>query len=193
VREFTVTTSDVLSLAAWLAVAIAVAVVVYRGMQRPRLRLVHGAAGWRTNGRDLLLYAVTAPVLVAFWFLFFVVILLVGTNDLGGNDVLRVSMAVVIASRFLAHVWREPAHELAKTVPLTLAALVIIAGGLRSQTSLEDVLTQVFETGVSGVAWLVLLFVDYLFTAVWYWVGVRWWTPRGHRVPGVPAAATTAD
>jgi hypothetical protein len=23
-------------------------------------------------------------------------------------------------------------------------------------------------------------------TALWYWVGVRWWWPRGHDVPGLP-------
>lgn len=187
--EFTVTATDVIEMVLWLVVAMVIAVLVYRGMQRPRLRLVPTDAGWRTTVRDVVLYVATAPLMVTAWFFFFVTILVIGTNDLTGDRIIVVAMAVVIASRVFAHVWHEAAHELAKTVPLTLVALILIAGGLRSDTSLETIGTELDETGISGPALLMLLFVDYVFTLAWYWIGVRWWHRRGHRVPGVPRPA----
>ncbi len=30
-------------------------------------------------------------------------------------------------------------------------------------------------------------------TALWYWVGVRWWWPRGHDVPGLPRHSVRDD
>lgn len=190
--EFTVSATDVLEMVLWLLMAMVIAVLVYRGMQRPRLRLVDHGTGWRTTARDVVLYLVTAPFLVTGWFLFFVVILVVGTNDLSGDRILTVSMAVVLATRLFAHVWHEAAHELAKTVPLTLVALILIAGGLRSDTSLATIGAEWDRTGITGPALLLLLFADYAITLAWYWVGVRWWHARGHRVPGVPRALPAA-
>jgi hypothetical protein len=104
-----------------------------------------------------------------------------------------VAAAIVLAARVFAHLSPERSHELAKTVPLTLVTLVLISGGIRDDTSLENIAEEFGRTSYTPQALLLLLAAELVVTALWYWVGVRWWWPRGHDVPGLPRHSVRDD
>jgi hypothetical protein len=137
--------------------------------------------------RDVALYLVSIPVLIAFWVFWLIVILLVGVNSLSGARIVVVACAVVLATRGLAHVHLEHAHELAKNIPLTLVTLVLISGALRNPDSLVSVIDQMQATSISTQVTLLLVVGDVALTGAWYWIGVRRLAPRGWNVPGIPA------
>ena len=178
--------TDILWNAGALVVAVVAIVLLFRGMQRPRLRLVRRDDGWRTTRRDVVLYALVAPLLVIFWVNVLSFSFVLAPTSLGGRQILLISCAVIVASRALAHVWHEPAHELAKSIPLTLLTLVLVGGALRPETAMDELRNELGSVDLSVPALLLLLFADYAFTAAWYWIGVRWLAGRGRHLPGVP-------
>lgn len=179
--------TDVLVLALAICVAMAVSVAIYHAMQRPRLRLTQMPDGtWRAKRRDVVQYLVTIPFLMTLWVLWLAVILVVGVNYLTGARIVEVACAVVLATRTLAHIRPEPAHELAKNIPLTLVTLVIVSGAVRNTDSLVSFLEGIETTTITTQVSVVLFAGDVALTAAWYWIGVRWLAPRGWSVPGQP-------
>ena len=188
-----VTATDVFLYAVLIAVAAVFSVVVYRGMQRPRLAVRRLDKGLRATRRDVIRYALTIPPLLVWWWFFFVVVLFISANRLSVFEMLEISGAVVLASRMLAHVWREPAHELSKTIPLTIVTLVLVAGGIRDDDAWDDYFQQLQDLDVTGQALLLLILADYTMTALWYWIGVRWLAAKGRRVPGLTRVGGAVD
>ena len=182
-----VTATDIIVLTASILVAMFLAVVGYRAMQHPRVVLTQTVDGqWRASRRDAIKYAISIPLLLLAWNVFLLVILLSGDNWLDGPRSLVVATSVIAAARILAHLSPERAHELAKSVPLTLVTLLLISGGFRGLTETIKILDQLAHTDVSGPALAVPLILELTTTAVWYWVGVRVMWARGYRVPGLP-------
>ncbi len=179
--------TEVFVLALAICLAMVVSVAVYHAMQRPRLRLTQTPNGvWRAKRRDVVQYLVTIPFLMTLWVLWLVVILVVGVNYLTGARIVEVACAVVLAARALAHIRPEPAHELAKNIPLTLVTLVIVSGAVRDPDSLVSFLEEIETTTITTQVSVALFAGDVALTAAWYWIGVRWLAPRGWTVPGVP-------
>ena len=60
--------TSVLEVALALLVSVPLVILAYRGMQRPRLRLVATPEGWRTTRRDTVQYALAIiPLLLLWW------------------------------------------------------------------------------------------------------------------------------
>ena len=178
---------EVIGLVVLLLLAMWGAVTSYRAMQRPRLVLTQVAPGeWRASRRDFWQYVVSMPVLLFLWVQGLVLILLFAKNDLAGSDVFAVAVAIVVAVRILAHVSREHSHELAKSVPLTIVTLFVITGSWRGGDSLTQVTDDYVRTDVSFPVLLLPLAVEFAVTALWYWLGVRWWWHRDYDVVAMP-------
>jgi hypothetical protein len=192
--ELVVGASDIIEIATLLALAMLAAVASYRGMQRPRIILTEVAPGaFRAARSDLVRYLVTIPFLLLSWNLVLTGVLIVAANELTGDRVIVVAASVVLAARVFAHLSPERSHELAKTVPLTLVTLVLISGAIRSEASLENILSEFERTSYTPQAVGLLLVAELIVTALWYWVGARWWWPRGHNVPGLPRHSVRDD
>lgn len=179
--------TDILSVVGLIVVAMYVAVLVYRSIQRPRVVLTEESPGvWRARRRDVIQYLISIPFLLMLWSGALVAILVVSTNNLTGPEIQIVASAVVIAARLFAHISPERSHELSKTVPLTLVTLVLISGSVRELSSMEALFGELERTDLTWGATSVVLVAELSFTALWYWVGVRWLWPRGRNVPGMP-------
>lgn len=178
----TATNTEVLGWAALLIVAVVGVIVMYRGMQRPRLTLRYSDGAWRADRRAVAYYlASIVPLLLLWWTFFLVAVSLITTLD--ARSVGVVSAAIVVAVRVLAHVWTEAAHELAKTVPLTLVVLLLVNRDV-STAGLAG-LRDPGEVQTSQSFGLIVLVAELLAVTAWYRIGVRILAPRGWRVPGV--------
>lgn len=168
-----------------LALVVLGAVVVYRAMQRPRLSfsgLSDGTLGVRP--RDVVLYAVSIPLLVILWSQFLIMILALAATNLDAANVILIAGSIILATRLLAHIWFEPAHELGKAVPLTLVTLILLGTATRDDPSFERFIDDLERVELSPQFILIMLLVDYAVTATWYFLGVRWGGQRGGPVPG---------
>jgi hypothetical protein len=196
VPESVVGASDVLQLVLVIVVSMFAIVLAYHAMQRPRLVLVETPEGeWRASRRDIVRYALSMPILLLLWAGGLELILLLTNNGLTGQQITAVSLAIVISVRIWAHISREHAHELAKSIPLTIVTLLIVTStGWRSPDQLEETFEQWFTTRLTGPAIGLLVVTEFVICAVWYWVGTRWLHPRGRHVPGLsePVRPTTA-
>jgi hypothetical protein len=179
---------EVLSFVGVLLVSMLAIVAAYHAMQRPRLVLHEVApAQWRARRRDFWQYVVSMLVLLPLWTAGLQIILLYTNNGLTGQEISTISMSIVLAVRVLAHVSREHAHELAKSIPLTIVTLLIVtSSGWRTGSAFDSTLHDWLNTQLSGPASIIVLVGEFVIAAVWYWLGVRWWYPRGHDVPGLP-------
>lgn len=178
--------TDILWSAVVISVMVAGVVLLYRGMQRPRLKLTHTTEGWRATRRDVLLYLASILPLIVIWWTVLAVILLLSSSEMTPLRMVTVCGGVIIAVRIMAHVWEEPAHELSKTIPLTLLTLIMISGTLRDPATFPDLWDEMFNVDVPWHSFVLLVAVDLLITAGWYWGGVRLLIPCGFRLPGVP-------
>lgn len=156
-----------------LAATVLLLRAIYRGMQRPRLTLTYHEDRPPTASRGAVLRYLATPVfLVPMWFMTVLGVLVLAANRTNGfrpADELVVAAAVVIGgSRLLAHVNLEGAHELAKSVPLTLVSLILISGQL---ITLNGFVVVVFLLliNVDSLSYFVLLLAlfDVMFTAAW--------------------------
>ncbi|MFM1964690.1 MAG: hypothetical protein RL134_415 [Actinomycetota bacterium] len=172
-----------------IGVAAIVAYWVYRSMDRPRLRLTPTPEGPRAMRRDVILYAVTTPVLIVLWWAFFFTVLLVNANEINAAQLVIFPIALIIAIRTLAFVTPHAAHELAKVVPVALIAFVILDGNIRSAEEIGEMLDAVAEIDVAGPALLLLFAYDYLLTTIWYWGWIRWGRPRWESRKAAPGGA----
>lgn len=183
--EHFVHATDVLVKVAILVVAMLASVAAYHAMQRPRLVVSEVEPGiWRAKRRDVIQYVISIPLLLVLWMAGLELVLVFTNNGLSGPDVSVIAVAIVIAVRILAHALREHAHELAKTVPLTIVTLwVITANGIRVD---DQTLSDWDRTALTGPTELLLVGTEFVVCALWYWVGVRWWWPKGHDLIGMP-------
>lgn len=183
--EHFVHAGDVLIKVAILVVAMLASVAAYHAMQRPRLVVSEVEPGsWRAERRDVIQYVISIPWLLLLWMAGLELVLVFTNNGLSGPDVSVIAVAIVIAVRILAHALREHAHELAKTVPLTIVTLwVITANGIRVD---DRTLADWDRTALTGPTELLLVGTEFVVCALWYWVGVRWWWPKGHDLVGMP-------
>ncbi len=168
------------------AIAILVLRSIYRGMQRPRLALQeHEDRPPTTTAAAIARYAVTPFLLIPLWYGCILGILVLAANRgqglRPGQELLIAAGVVVGGSRLLAHVNREGAHELAKSVPLTMVSLIIISGTV---ISLKAFLVTSYLMAINLVAicyfvvWLAAL--DAVFTFGWLlWRRAVW--QRQHR------------
>lgn len=177
-----------------IATAIAVLILraVYRGMQRPRLELTfHSQDPPTVTGAAVLRYLVTPLFLIPSWFTVILIILVLaagrGSGIRPGNELVIATAVVVGASRLLAYINREGAHELAKSVPLTLLSLILISGQVitvQGALSLTVLLIVNFDSLLYYVILLGLW--DVMFTFGWLlWRRLRW-EPDGGRPEGPP-------
>jgi len=186
--------TDILDYVVLIVLAMWIAVIVYRSIQRPRVVLTEGPDGvWRPTRRDLVQYLVSIPFLLTLWSGALIFILVVGTNNLTGHAIEAVAAAVVISARLFAHISPERSHELSKTVPLTLVTLVLISGSVRDFETMGAVFDEFTRTEITWPATFLVLGTELLLTALWYWVGVRWLWPRGRNVPGMPRHGVRPD
>ena len=177
---------DIITNALWIAAIIAGVVILYRGMQRPRLALTDTPDGWRATPRNAILYALSVVPLILVWWTVLAVILLLSSSAMSPARMLIVCGGVIVAVRILAHLWEEPSHELSKTIPLTLLTLILISGTLRDPTTFPELWDEMLQVDVSWQSFAVVVLADVLITVAWYWIGVRVLSPRGVQVPGVP-------
>ncbi len=175
----------------WTIVIVLAAVasyIVYRAMERPRLRLTETDSGWRASRRDVIAYIATIPFLIFGWWLFFWLILLIADTNLDIITLTTIPAAIILAARLLAHANQNIAHEIAKAVPLTIITLIIITGALRDESDIDQLLIDIEQVDITWGALLFVLLADYAITATWYWGYIRWWQPR-HEA----RAATASD
>lgn len=170
--------SEIIAWVIVLVVATSVAYVIYRAMMRPRLRLTDTPQGQRAAPRDIVQYAISIPILIMLWITFFTLILGIADNRLDALSLAVIPASIVMATRLLAHVNSHIAHELGKAVPLTLITLILIAGGVRDENALEELLEELASIDISWPALILVFTFDFVITTVWYWVYVRWWRPR---------------
>lgn len=161
-----------------LVLATFAAYLIYRAMERPRLRLTETPQGQRALPRDIAQYAISIPILILLWIFFFTVILGIADNRLDALSLAVIPASIVIATRLLAHLNGHVAHELGKAVPLTLITLILIAGGVREENALEELIDELSTITISWPAMILVFVFDFVITTVWYWVYVRWWRPR---------------
>lgn len=174
-----------------IVIAGVLAYIVYRAMERPRLRLTQTPEGLRATRRDVILYAVTIPFLVFLWWNFFSAILLFADTNLNVLELASVPAGIVLAARFLAHVNQRIAHEIAKAVPLTIITLIIVTGSIRGAENIYRIVEDSSQMVITGGAWVFILVADYVITATWYWGYIRWWQPRrAAKRASVSASAT---
>lgn len=174
------------------AIAVLVLRAMYRGMQRPRLALTEHpdrppTASWRAVGR----YLFTPLVLVPLWFFMVLGILTLaaarGDYDFRPPEQLVAAAVVVVgASRLLAHVNREGAHQLASSVPLTLLTLLFVSGQVITGEAFLVVAFLMFANLDSLLYFMVLLGLwDMLFTGAWLLLHRMRWNreqrPESHR------------
>lgn len=179
--------SDILGYVVLIVLAMWVAVIVYRSIQKPRIVLTEVAPGeWRALRRDVVQYLLSIPFLLALWSGSLIFILVIGTNNLTGHEIEAVAAAVVISARLFAHISPERSHELSKTVPLTLVTLVLISGSVRDLQTMASIFDEFVRTELTWPATFLLLGAELLVTLLWYWLGVRTLWPRGRDVPGLP-------
>lgn len=157
---------------------------IYRGMQHPRLDLTEQPDGPPTvTSSSVWKYLATPVLLDPIWIVSILTILVLAANrGVGirpGNELIIASAVVVGASRLLAHVNLEAAHELAKSVPLTVVSLFLILGQTISLKAATVTMLQLIRNIDSLLYYMVLIaFFDVVVTASWFaLVQLRW-----HRV-----------
>jgi hypothetical protein len=160
------------------AVLAVLAYLVYRSMEKPRLVLTPTPDGPRARRRDVILWVITTPLLVFFWWNFFFMVLWISDNALNLTQLVLFPIAIIIAVRTLAFVVPPAAHELAKILPLTIIALIVLMGSVRDGDDMLRIAGEVYDVDLSIAAYVFLFAYEYAITAIWYWGWIRWGQPR---------------
>lgn len=156
-----------------LLVLTMIAVWVFRHMQRPRLALHDTPDGPRTTARDVIIYTLTTPVFVYFWWSYFTLLILFSPTETSPETLLYMPLALILAVRILAHFFTDAAYHLSSIVPLLLISAIIIGQGVPDSQFVEDNLKDWTDAETSGAALLVIFTADYVITAIWYWAKTR--------------------
>lgn len=163
---------------------------IYRGMQHPRLDLTEQPNGPPImTSRSVWKYLATPVLLDPLWLMAILTILVLaanrGTGIRPGNELIIASAVVVGASRLLAHLNLEAAHELAKSVPLTVVSLFLILGQTISFKAATITMLQLLRNLDSLLYYLVLIAIfDVVVTAIWFALVQLRWHQRRRREEG---------
>ena len=167
-----ITWSLIIGVAAWISF------LVYRAMDHPRLVLHSTPEGLRAAPRDVIQYAISMPILVFLWWSFFFAVFLINENHINVAQLFIFPSALIISIRALAFLSPVTARELGKVLPVALVAFVILDGSIRTEAELEEMLEQIDLIDTDLLVIPMVLFADYVFTAIWYWGWIRWGQPR---------------
>lgn len=178
-----------------IAAALAVLLLraIYRGMQHPRLDLTeHIGAPPTFTTQAFWRYAVTPVLLDPLWVISILTILVLasnrGTGIRPGNELIIAAAVIVGASRLLAHVNLEAAHELAKSVPLTVVSLFLILGQTISLKAALVTMLQLLRNIDSLLYYMILISIfDVAVTSVWFLLVTLRWHRRRQREEGTEA------
>ena len=181
---------DILTLAVTLTVVAIIAAFSWKAVSKPRLRIVYDEQQrrWTATRRDLIQYAVTIPFLISLWGFFFAILLILLPNY-DAEKLIFVPTGFVIAIRVLAHIWREPAVEFAKMVPIVVVTSAVILVQLPAWEELDALLDRLEELEGdlnTTLSWTVAVGIEFAAAAVWFFYGVRHRAPKGANVPGIP-------
>jgi hypothetical protein len=166
---------------------------IYRGMQHPRLELTDQPDGPPTvTGRSIWKYLTTPVLLDPLWLMAILTILVLaanrGTGIRPGNELIIAAAVVVGASRLLAHLNLEAAHELAKSVPLTVVSLFLILGQTISFKAALVTMLQLLRNIDSLLYYMILIAIfDVVVTAIWFALVQSRWHRRRRREEGTSA------
>ena len=176
--ELQVTIWQVLSFSIFIGLAAWLSFMVYRAMDHPRLALTQTPQGPRADGLDVAKYALSMPFLIALWWGFFFGVFLINESHINIVQLFVYPSALVVSIRALAFLSPVTARELGKVLPVALVAFVILDGNIRDFQEIEEFLEQ--SDLISADFWVVpfVLFIDYVFTTIWYWGWVRYLEPR---------------
>ncbi|MCB0916972.1 MAG: hypothetical protein KDC39_00215 [Actinobacteria bacterium] len=160
--------------AVWIMVVTVIAVMVFRGMASPRLRLEMVDGKLRTTRRHVLVYVLTIPLLIALWLAYFTLLIVASPAETSPETLMVMPSAVVIGVRVLAHVNSDAAYHLGSVVPIVIIAAILIGQGIPDSAIAGDL----SETDDTFWAFFLVLGIDYLTTFIWYWCKTR--------LPGFP-------
>lgn len=152
-----------------LALVMGLILWVYRSMQRPRLYLQYREPDLRpvVTWQAVLRYLVTTGLSLFVWMTALLVILTVAAQDRTAEQIALAMAAVIGASRVLAHVLPEGAHELGKTIPLAVISLILL-GGSTSDIEQETIWTDLeANAAVLDTYYFILIIFDIVLTALW--------------------------
>ena len=175
---FEITFGQVLFFSVLIGVAAWISFLVYRAMDHPRLVLTQTPEGPRATIRNVIQYVVSMPFLVILWWAFFFTVFLINENHINVAQLFIFPSALIISIRALAFLSPVTARELGKVLPVALVAFVILDGAIRSETELEEMWEQIENVDTDFFVIPMVLFADYVFTAIWYWGWIRWGQPR---------------
>ena len=182
-----ITASGLIQALVAMAAVVLILRSIYRGMQHPRLALQeHPDAPPTVSWQSVRRYVWTPLVLIPLWYLAILAVLVIAANR-GGTvrpplELVVAAAVVVGASRLLAHLNLEAAHELAKSVPLTLISLILISGQTVSLMGAIVLGGALFLLGGSVLISLLWLGVfDVVITAVWFGYQRRAWRRRAQQ------------
>ena len=175
-----------------IAAALAVLLLraIYRGMQHPRLDLTERVGAPPTfSVRAFWRYAATPVLLDPLWLMSILTILVLasnrGTGIRPGNELIIAAAVIVGASRLLAHVNLEAAHELAKSVPLTVVSLFLILGQTISLKAAIVTMLQLLRNLDSLLYYMILISIfDVVVTSLWFALVQLRWRRRRNREEG---------
>lgn len=161
--------ADILAGSVLLAIMMGIILWSYRSMQRPRLHLGYRQRDDRpiVTWQAVLRYLVTTPLSLVVWLLALMLILTLVAKGRSAEDIALAAACVIGAVRLLAHISRDAAHELGKTLPLAVLSLVLIGGSVAG-TSVESIFTEFEENAaVIDSYYFYLLVFDVVLTTIW--------------------------
>lgn len=178
--------SLVLETAAVLVLLGLVLTAVYRTMDHPRLPLVREEDRLpKVTWIGVLVYLLTIPFLVVFWYVSLLSTLLIAASTPVAGQIAMMAVAVIVATRFLAHLSRPTAHEVGKVIPIAVLGVIIIGNTSVDLEQLADVLQSLSDNADQLGTYIVIeLVADVVITAAWYLgilartAGVRTWRGR---------------
>ncbi|MFM9135195.1 MAG: hypothetical protein ACKOT0_07160 [bacterium] len=190
IDDFEVTIWQVVSFSIFIGLAAWLSFMVYRAMDHPRLVLTETPQGPRADGLDVAKYALSMPFLIALWWGFFFAVFLINESHINIVQLFVFPSALVVSIRALAFLSPVTARELGKVLPVALVAFVILDGNIRDFQEIDDFLEQ--SHLIAPDFWVIpfVLFVDYLFTAIWYRGWIRGLQPL---LAARKAAVTSAE
>lgn len=172
--------ADVLLAALGLAILMLLLQWVYRSMEVPRLYITPdpktGEPGVRWQ--SIVRYFVLLPFAAYVWLLVLLVVLITASGTRSAQSLALGAAAVVMASRFLAHINPEASHELGKIIPLVVLSLLLI-GGSSPGERLYSSLIEVGENfgSIDNFVFMIVV-VDIVMTWIWFWRKRSRWQGR---------------
>ncbi len=163
--------TEVLLAALGLAILMLLLQWVYRSMQVPRLYITPdpktGEPGvrWQATVR----YFVLLPFAAYMWLLVLLVVLITASGTRSPQSLALGAAAVVMASRFLAHINPEASHELGKIIPLVVLSLLLIGGSSPGERLYTSLLEVVENFGAIDNFVFMIVVVDVVMTWLWFW------------------------